>query len=117
MCLDCSDLLFFREHVLSLFRQRIKNVNITSLASVRKLNAMIFNTWLNPLNRQTCLVILSLLLSPLCVVVNFSKGNLLNPLHLLLSSSARTFLALLYFSCWSLVTVLRFFLCKPNIHF
>lgn len=70
-------LLFFREHVLSLFRQRIKNVNITSLASVRKLNSMIFNTWLNPLNRQTGLVILSLLLSPLCVVVNFSKGKLI----------------------------------------
>lgn len=47
---------------------------------------MIFNTWLNPLNRQTGLVILSLLLSPLCVVVNFSKGNLLNPLHLLVKA-------------------------------
>ena len=89
-------LFFPEEHVLSLFRQRIKNVNITSLASVRKLNAMIFNTQLNPLNRQTGLVILSLLLSPLCAVVNFSKGNLLNPRafagesHVGLSPSAAT---------------------------
>lgn len=71
-------LLFFREHVLSLFRQRIKNVNMASLASVSKLNSMIFNAWQNPLNRRAAFVILSLLLSPLCVAVNFSKGKLLN---------------------------------------
>lgn len=36
-------LLFFWEHVLSLFRRRIKNVNMASLASVSKLNSMILN--------------------------------------------------------------------------
>lgn len=56
-------LFFFREHVLSLFRQRIKNVNMASLTSVSKLNSMILNAWLKPLNRQTAFDILSLLLS------------------------------------------------------
>lgn len=66
-CVWIAGLAVFREHVLSLFRQRIKNVNITSLASARKLNAMIFNTRLNPLNRRAGLVIPSLLLiSTLC---------------------------------------------------
>lgn len=95
-------LAVFREHVLSLFRQRIKNVNITSLASVRKLNSMIFNTWLNPLNRQAGLVIPALPLSPLSVVVNFSKGNLLNPLCLL----AKAMLCGPVFSpCWNIASM------------
>lgn len=48
-CLDCGGAVPFfccfpspSERVLSLFRQRIKNVNIASLASVRKLNRAIF---------------------------------------------------------------------------
>lgn len=74
-------LLFFRDHVLSLFRQRIKNVNMASLASVSKLNSMILNAWQNPLNRQTGFDILSLLLSPKYLAVNFSKGKLLKLQH------------------------------------
>lgn len=71
-------LLFFWEHVLSLFRQRIKNVNMASLASVSKLNSMILNAWQNPPNRQTAFDNLSLLLSLKDLAVNFSKGKLLN---------------------------------------
>lgn len=78
-----QSLLFFWEHVLSLFRQRIKNVNMASLASVSKLNSVILNAWQNPLNRQTAFNILSLLLSPKYLAVNFSKGNLLNLQHCL----------------------------------
>lgn len=70
--------LFFQAHVLSLFRQRFKNVNITSSASVRKHNSLISSIWIKPRNSQTGLVMVSLLLSS---VVNFSMGNLPNPQH------------------------------------
>ena len=68
-------LLFFWEHVLSLFRQRIKNVNMASLASVSKLNSMISNAWQNPRNRQTPFYILSLLLSSKYSAVRFLKAK------------------------------------------
>lgn len=54
---------------------------MASLASVSKLNSMILNAWQKPLNRQTAFDILSLLLSPKYLAVNFSKGKLLNLQH------------------------------------
>lgn len=87
-------LLFFWEHVLSLFRQRIKNVNMASLASVSKLNSMILNAWQNPPNRQTAFDNLSLLLSPKDLAVNFSKGKLLNLQHWLVKALGLLFLSL-----------------------